>query len=322
VSNNPIFFRERAGNYAQSDRGLPARITRQASKQTYYTINFLVDRNRIIDAFRAYAYFRWVDDRLDQTVVDKGDRQAFIARQRALMECSYRDDAWSFSRCASDLSREERMLVELIRTDQAPDSGLCSYIQNMMAVMVFDANRRGRLISQEELASYTQHLATAVTDAVYYFIGHDQPCPQDKARYLPTAAAHIVHMLRDTYEDTAAGYFNVPREFVESYHLDPCDIENNLYSLWVKHRVQLARDYFEIGKSNLAKCKNWRQRIAGNAYIARFEGVLNTIEREDYHLRPSYHALKNVWGGLRMGWSVLEPEIWRRGPVGYQPQAI
>ena len=40
-------------------------ITKAASKQTYYTIRFLVDRERVDDAYRAYAYFRWVDDVLD-----------------------------------------------------------------------------------------------------------------------------------------------------------------------------------------------------------------------------------------------------------------
>jgi phytoene/squalene synthetase len=40
-------------------------ITKAASKQTYYTVRFLVDHERVADAYRAYAYFRWVDDTLD-----------------------------------------------------------------------------------------------------------------------------------------------------------------------------------------------------------------------------------------------------------------
>jgi hypothetical protein len=129
-------------------------------------------------------------------------------------------------------------------------------------------------------------------------------------------------MLRDTYDDIAAGYFNTPREFLESYHLDPCDVENNLYGLWVKHRVQLARDYLEIGKQHLAKSHHWRRRIAGYAYIARFEGVLNAIEREGYRLRPSYGEFKTVWGGLSMGWSVLAPVLWKHRASEYTLQDV
>ena len=44
---------------------LAAAITKSASKQTYYTIRFFVDRGRVDDAYRAYGYFRWVDDVLD-----------------------------------------------------------------------------------------------------------------------------------------------------------------------------------------------------------------------------------------------------------------
>jgi len=45
--------------------GLASATTKSASRQTYYTIRFLVDRQRVEDAYRAYAYFRWVDDVLD-----------------------------------------------------------------------------------------------------------------------------------------------------------------------------------------------------------------------------------------------------------------
>jgi len=320
MSSHVISLENSEGSDTYPDRALPAFITKRASKQTYYTIRFLVDRERVADAYRAYAYFRWVDDQLDENGLAGRARRIFIARQQALIDCFQWSDGTDLCAFAPNPTWEERMVVELFRTDQEPASGLHSYIQNMMAVMAFDAERRGRLISQDELTAYTRHLATAVTDAVYYFIGHDQPCPQDNARYLPTVAAHIVHMLRDTREDLAAGYFNVPCEFLEAYHLDPCDIDNDHFRLWTRQQVQLARDYFTIGKRRLAETKNWRRRIAGYAYIARFECVLNTIEQEDYRLRPSYHELKNVWSGLRMGWAVLSPLLSKRQQTSYTLQ--
>ena len=72
-------------------------ITKAASKQTYYTIRFLVDRDRIADAYRAYAYFRWVDDTLDGDSALSGAageveaelRNRFLARQKSLLEKSY-----------------------------------------------------------------------------------------------------------------------------------------------------------------------------------------------------------------------------------------
>ena len=64
----------------ESSQSLAARITQAASKQTYYTVRYLVDRPLIPDAYRAYAYFRWVDDYLDQEDIDKPQRMAATVR--------------------------------------------------------------------------------------------------------------------------------------------------------------------------------------------------------------------------------------------------
>lgn len=60
-------------------------ITRAASQQAYYTIRFLVDRERVEDAYCAYAYFRWVDDIVDS---DLGltELREFLDRQKSLLD--------------------------------------------------------------------------------------------------------------------------------------------------------------------------------------------------------------------------------------------
>ena len=60
-------------------------ITRAASKQTYYTIRFLADRERVEDAYRAYGYFRWVDDLLDAGSGSESQRRSFLERQKTLL---------------------------------------------------------------------------------------------------------------------------------------------------------------------------------------------------------------------------------------------
>src|SRR5512136_15425 len=171
-----------------SDAALAAAITKNASKQTYYTIRFLVDRVLVDDAFRAYAYFRWVDDWLDQGARPRTDRLAFVKRQQALMNGCYRGQP------LADLTPEECLLADLVQRDTEKNSGLQVYIRNMMAVMAFDADRRGRLVSQRELNEYTRWLAVAVTEALHYFIGRNCASPHDKMRYLAATGAHLVHM--------------------------------------------------------------------------------------------------------------------------------
>lgn len=60
---------------------LPVHITKEASKQAYYTIRLLVDHDRTLAAYRSYAYFRWVDDWLDQPTSERTERLDFITRQ-------------------------------------------------------------------------------------------------------------------------------------------------------------------------------------------------------------------------------------------------
>lgn len=297
----------------ESSQLLAAKITRTASKQTYYTIRFLVDRDRVADAYRAYAYFRWLDDHIDQGGMAGPERIAFVERQQALVDRCYRGE-WP-----GELAAEEHMLVDLIGSDCENSIGLQSYIRNMMAVMAFDAGRRGRLISQEELATYSQCLATAVTEALHYFIGHSCYAPRSEARYLAATGAHIVHMLRDTVEDTAAGYFNVPREFLESKRISPPDVESLSYRAWVRSRVRLARACFKAGQAYLAQAENLRCRIAGYAYMIRFQGVLAAIEKDHYRLRIDYSESRSLGAVMKMGWPVLTLALGRRRPVALPP---
>ncbi|HEX2995187.1 MAG TPA: squalene/phytoene synthase family protein [Anaerolineales bacterium] len=293
-------------NTIASQHRLALSITKAASQQTYYTIRFLVDRERVTDAYRAYAYFRWVDDTLDagptsalSATASAARRIAFIERQESLLEQCYQGEP------LAEATPEENMLVELIRRNPGKNSGLESYLRNMMQVMEFDARRRGRLISQAELNEYTRWLATAVTEAMHYFIGHDCFSPHDETRYLAVTAAHITHMLRDTYDDVQAGYYNIPREVLEAAHIEPWHIHDDTYRRWVQSRIQLARQYFNAGRDYLFRVAESRCRLTGLAYTARFEWVLDTIEHENYSLRPEYNERKGIGAGLDMGWLTL-----------------
>jgi len=277
-----------------SDADLAAAITRAASRQTDLTIHYLVDKGMVDDAYRAYGYFRWVDDWLDQEVRPRPERMAFVARQKDLVDACYHGQQ------PGALAEEETILANLIAADREPNSGLGAYIRNMLAVMEFDADRRERLISTRELDEYTDRLATAVTEALHYFIGHCCASPHCEARYLAVSGAHITHMLRDAVEDAEAGYYNIPIEIVTANQIAPWDVSAPAYRDWVKERVQKARQCFNAGRKYLAQVESLRCRLAGFAYTYRFEVVLNSIEREGYLLRRQYPERKEAGRAVEM----------------------
>ncbi|MBN1890053.1 MAG: squalene/phytoene synthase family protein [Thermoflexales bacterium] len=295
-----------------SDPALAAAITKSASQQSYYTIRLLVDRDLVDDAYRAYAYFRWMDDWLDEEMRPRPERLAFVKRQQALLEsCSGGDPP-------ADLVPEERLLADLLSKDltgfaKHPGakrrgqnlSGLQAYVHNMMAVMAFDAERRGQLVSRRELDAYTRWLAVAVTEALHYFIGHDGASPQGEIRYLAATGAHITHMLRDALDDAEMGYYNVPREVLGAHGIDPWDVESKIYRDWVRERVRKARACFRTGRDYLAQVKNLRCRIAGYAYIHRFEVELDWMERVGCLLQARSPVPKSLTQGVeRFAWAL------------------
>jgi phytoene/squalene synthetase len=284
-------------------RCLAASITRASSRQADFTIRFLVDRERIADAYRAYAYFRWVDDELDDRKTERLERTAFAQRERQLLDCCLRGD-WPHAICD-----EETLLLDLIQGDQEAPSGLQLYLRHMMAVMEIDAQRRGRLISEEELAAYTRHLAIAVTEALHHFIGHSCRSPKGEARYLAASGAHVIHMLRDAPEDISKGYFNIPREYLEARRLDPQDLTAAPCRDWVRARVALARGLFRAGRNYLDQVESLRCRLAGYAYIARFEIILEAIARDGYRLRAAYPESQALASAVRMTGTVLWPAL-------------
>jgi phytoene/squalene synthetase len=247
--------------------------------------------------------------------MERSERINFVERQTALIDRSYRGE-W-----LPHLTDEETMLFDLIQSDRRKNSGLQLYIRNMLAVMAFDAERRGRLISQAELEEYSARLATAVTEALHYFIGRKCRSPQSRERYLAATGAHITHMLRDTLEDIKAGYYNIPREYLDSHGIDPHDVFSKPYRKWVQSRVQLAQVYFKAGRDYLARVENIRCRLAGYAYLARFEDVLAAIERDGFRLRAGYPESKSLGAGLRKSWSVFRLTFNHR-PLGDMSHAL
>ena len=208
------------------------------------------------------------------------------------------------------------MIADLIRNDRVPRSGLQSFIRNFLAIIEFDAHRRGRLISREELEWYSACLGTAVTDAIQYFIGNGHPYPNAEGRYLAATAAHITHMLRDTMSDVNDGYYNIPCEYLEEHNIGPQDVNSDPFRAWVRERVDLARRYIREGKCYLDELEVLRCKIAGYWYCARFETVLDAIERDDYLLRPEYDERRRSINWVKMAWlavSLAAKHTARRG---------
>ena len=103
------------------------------------------------------------------------------------------------------------------------------------------------------------------------------------------------------------------REVLAANGITPRDVASSAYREWVRARVREARACFRLGRAYLAQVENLRCRLAGYAYIHRFEAVLESIERAGYVLQARYplhddgrHGVETVgwalWMALIHGW--------------------
>ncbi len=282
----------------ENTAALSRSITRVGSKQTYYTARLMADKDLVDDFYRAYAYFRWADDIVDVSSKSDEERISFIRRQRELIDRLYRDRNVR----PDGLVPEEEIIADLISHDRGENSKLQSFIRNMFAIIEFDAFRKGRLISQQELTWYSNCLGKSVIDGIRYFVGNGHPYPTTDYQYLAAVAAHITHLLRDMLPDIVDGFINIPREYLEAHGISAEDVESQPFRKWVRSPVQLARQYFREGKRYLEGLGVLRCKIVGQWYCARFESVLDTIERDDYILRPVYNERRKLSTWLKIAW--------------------
>jgi phytoene/squalene synthetase len=271
-------------------------ITRSGSIQTYFTARLMVDKDLVDDFFRAYAYFRWIDDVIDLDGKTAHERAVFISKQKNLIDSFYQHSE------SNSLIPEEKILKDLINNDRGENSGLQSFIRNMFAIIEFDAHRKGRFISQDELDWYVNTLGKSVVDGLLYFIGNASNYPESGDKYSAGVAAHISHLLRDMRQDCLDGFINIPQEHLDANAIEHSDFENSDYKNWVKARVNLARKYFVEGKQYLDGLDNLRVKVVGHWYCARFEVVLDTIENDGYILRREYNERRRISTWIKIFW--------------------
>lgn len=275
------------------------KITWTSSKQTYFTARAVVDRDLVDDFYRAYAYFRWADDIIDIFAQTNEERISFIERQKELIDTLYLGGQ------LEELRKEEKILADLIRNDRFKNSGLQSFIRNMFAVISFDAYRKGKFVSQGEIINYVEILSKSVTNGLQYFIGNGHPYPDSKNRYLAAKAAHITHLLRDMSNDIADGFINIPREYIIAEGINLEDIDSSRLENWVIDQVNQARKWFSEGKLYLDSLEVLRCKIAGYWYCARFEVVLDTIERDNYIIRNTYKERRSLINWFKFIWLTI-----------------
>jgi phytoene/squalene synthetase len=244
----------------------------------FYLARLLYDRGTLPLFCLGYAYFRWVDDFIDDPMHSERSCRAFITCQQKLIDAAYQGEIWSTDRI------EEQMVQYLVEVDF--QERLKPYIQDMLAALVWDTRRRGQFSDRSALQAYSLALGRAYTNALQAFVTQSHVYPDAPGRYAAGTAAHLVHLLRDFVQDWEAGYYNISRQEMAEFGLDaaPFDFEGEAFRNWVRVVAQRARGLFRDGQRYLDSLQVYRCKLLGYLYCVRYEILLDQIEHQGYRI--------------------------------------
>jgi phytoene/squalene synthetase len=311
----------RAADHSKTEprsAALARSITWSGSKHSFLIAGLLVDPHLRDDCYRAYGYFRWADDEVDDSDKSTEERVSFVHRQQALVQSFYERQT------IEGLTPEEQIIADLIQHDYGADSGLRSFIVKFLEILEFDAHRKGNRVTQQQLTWYSSHLGHAVTDGIQHFVGNGHQYPQADNRHLAATGAHITHMLRDMVKDIPEGFINIPVEYLGTKSIGAEELESATFRVWVRQQVELARDHFLRGKQYIDGIDLLRCKLVAYWYCTRFECVLDAIEHDNFVLRADYCVRRSPSTLLKMlrdGLSVTFKHLFLRPSQVHQKTA-
>jgi len=252
--------------------------TKQHNPTAYLLSNLLHDKGMTPIFCLVYAYFRWLDDYIDESGTESFLCRQMVASQKELLVEAYSDPRMSAS------SIRESMLVTVANFDKSRRMLLKTSIFDMFSALECDSYRRGTVVSSKELAQYSYWLGRSYTKALQACIAYPYEYPDHGYKYYAGVGAHITHIVRDLFEDLAMGYINISKEDIRRYSIDiRCPTATSLRA-WTQKTVLSARKYLNWGKLYLNTLPIFRCRLMGYLYCSRYEMVLDAIEDANYDL--------------------------------------
>ena len=258
-----------------------AKITKTESPFSYSLGHLLFLPERKDYLFLAYAYFRWLDDYVDQVnipselVKDIVDRQIFLATHW-----------YSGEPLVATTSQEENLHLIIQQDSNQWGNSLRPMIFDFMGAIKWDTERRYRMPVKRDLQSYSLKLGRGYSSGLLFGLGID---PENK-KYVGFRdncgiGAHLVHILRDFIIDINIGYINVDLESWNLLHLKNADLDNTKLLQrrllpWAKTVIVNARYYFSIGLKNLLASRNVKIQLVFGLMCLRYLLTLEKTKRE------------------------------------------
>src|SRR4030042_3249160 len=240
---------------------------------TYLLVRLFCRRDDRRIAYSLYRYFRQCDDYIDDPDRDQREKLSFLDRQRRLIDKMYN----------GHLENDSQLAV-IINYDRRHHNAFKNIFYEMLDIFEFDAQRGNKASGAKSLIDYSLKLSHAYTTLLIMFLKPEHKINEQDIQL--AHGCHLVHMLRDYYEDQKLGYLNISREEKQKFVLDNPDSEN--FRQWVKERISFLDEKLKTGKKSLIRTPYIRIRLIALLYCFRYEIILKQLKDNGYILKRSY----------------------------------
>jgi len=207
-----------------------------------------------------YAYFRWFDDIVDSLRLHPEESRFIINRQKRFLSELYSEEP------PEEISTEELFLAHLVRFDRTQGKNLRQDLENLVGSMEFDADRRGKVISSQELEQYIDDNVIPYVNIASSILNVKDFPKQDLIEI--ARAGFVVNYLYDLREDLTLGYINISSEEIEQYEIYLENPDSREVQSWIRDKMNSLRDTLfnnpftdlPLMAKVIAKSMTWKRR--------------------------------------------------------------
>ena len=219
-----------------------------------------------------YAYFRWFDDIVDSLRLHPEESRFIINRQKIFLSELYSEEP------PEELSTEELFLAHLVRFDRTQEKNLRQDLETLIGSMEFDAKRRGKVISSQELEQYINDNVIPYVNITSSILNVKFYPKQDLIEI--ARAGFVVNYLYDLREDLSLGYINIPLEEIEQYEIYLENPDSREVQSWIRDKMEDLRATIFSNPFNQLPMM---ARLISEAMITKRRRKFRKIETNDYH---------------------------------------
>ncbi len=262
-----------------------SRIITAKSRSNFSSAFFFLTREKRMAIRRVYAFFRVIDDIVDDELQTRDPRELLLLWKKSL-EASYAGPT------KIPLMDELRLTIDRFRIPR-------EYFLKLIEGCEMDLVKK-RYATFEELYAYCYRVASMVGLVCMKIFEYESPTSQESAANLGIAL-QLINIIRDVGIDLEKGRIYIPRDEMDKFYVTENDLIQKKggkpFADLMEYQYRRACEYYQKGFEEFEKGPR-RQLLAARIMGVVYFKILKKIRRKNY---PVLHRRISLTFPEKMG---------------------